>query len=171
VVDGRALVNLIVQDGDEVAALGDLVSSTDASQTLWISRAWEPTQRSRLVNSDIAVEMRAGLSLPPEGSIVLVTGIWRLGAITDARWNVPAEFKQPMLPSSPDKMKPAEVFDLLQGFSEGIEADGGDAHLISGGGTKDALWIHLRTMTPAIEHRVSAFPGRVDVFTAVTPAP
>lgn len=168
-VDERALVSLIVSDGDRVTCLGDIERSSGSVLTLWASRAWEPDRTCRFVNSDIGVQMRVGFGLPLEGSIVLVTGTWHQGVITDARWALPDTFEQPMLPGSPNKLKPADTLDLHQAFMEGIEADASDEFLIAGGGTVDAAWLWLRTMSPAVAERVSAYPGRVDVFTAVTP--
>lgn len=168
-VDERALESLIVSDGDRVTCLGDIERSSGSVLTLWASRSWEPGRTSRSVNSDIDVEMGVGVGLPLEGSIVLVTGTWRQGVIVDAHWAPPDTVEQPMLPGSPDKLRPADTLDLRQAFMEGIEADASDEYLISGGGTVDAAWLWLRTMSPAIAERVISYPGRVDVFTAVTP--
>lgn len=167
-VHGRTLVDLIVGDNDQVTALGDIETKANGSITLWASRAWEPGRPARFVNGDIALEMRAGVKIPAEASVVLVTGTWSHGVITDARWRLPAELKQAVLPGAPGKLRPSEVSDVVDAFWEGFEAENSDAH-ISSGGTKDAFWIQVRTMTPSIEQHVSAFPGRVDVFTAVTP--
>jgi hypothetical protein len=169
VAEGR-LKHLIVQDGDSVACLGDIAESGDSQLTLWASEVWEPTKTCRYVNGDVGIELAAGVSLPPEGSIVLVTGVWRAGIINDAVWRVPDTFQQPLLTAPPDKLKRAEVGEeLSSAFSAGIGADASEDYLIAGGGTRDASWLWLRTLSAEVADRVADYPGRVDIFTSVIP--
>jgi hypothetical protein len=169
VAEGR-LRHLIVQDGDAVACLGDIEGSGDSRPTLWASWVWEPTTTCRYVNGDVGIELAAGAGLPPEGSIVLVTGVWRAGIIADAVWRVPDIVQQPLLTAPPDKLKPAEVGEeISSAFSTGIDADASEDYLIAGGGTRDSSWLWLRTLSPEVADRVADYPGRVDIFTSVIP--